>query len=98
MNAAKEYTVAIGDKLSQALESRSLELTSLQVVPSTPGKIIIRGMVHRPLAMQDKMFAVEVAGDLEKVNHANISSFIDHILPRIVDAFFGDAANSEAPI
>lgn len=88
MNAAREYTAAIGDRLSSALESRSLELVNLQVVPGENGKFVIRGIVSRPIALQEKVFAVEVNGKLKDLDLKNVDAFVDFILPRIVDQFF----------
>lgn len=89
--AAKEYTAAIGDKLSKAIESKILLLDNLQVVPAkTEGKFVIRGVISRPLTLEEKVFAVEVDGNLKRLNVKNVDGFVDYIVPRIVDAFFGE--------
>lgn len=89
MNAAREYTTAIGDKLSSALESKNLELGDLQLLPSGK-KFVIRGTVIRVIANQSKIFAVEVDGNLKRLNTANIDGFVDYIVPKIVAAFYED--------
>jgi len=91
MNAAREYTAAVGDRLSSALVSKSLELVNLQIVPGEKGKFVIRGVVSRPIALQDKVFAVEVNGKLEDLDVKNVDSFVDFILPKIIDQFYGEA-------
>lgn len=91
MNAAREYTAAIGDRLSSALESKSLELANLQIVPGEKDKFVIRGIVSRPIALQEKVFAVEVNGKLEDLDLKNVDAFVDFILPKIVDQFYGEA-------
>ena len=91
MTPAEEYTVAIGDKLSQALTGKNLELTALQIVPGEmAGKFVIRGMVHRPLMLQNKAFATEIDGNFDRVNESNVDAFIDFMLPRIVQEFYGE--------
>lgn len=89
--AAREYAVAIGDKLAQALTGKNLELTALQIVPGErPDKFVIRGMAHRPIAMQDKAFATEIDGNLDRMSESNVNAFIDFIVPKIVKEFFGE--------
>ena len=95
IKAANEYRSAIYPRLLQALGTKSLELEELGIKPGEDStKFVIIGLVARPIALIRKPFAFEIVGKLGKLDEHNVDACVDFMLPRIINAFYGENVDS----